>query len=578
LGRFRSKEILKLLSFIKPRTLQYFTGLLCCGLVDAAMSNIVAFMIKDAADAALKGEMKGILRVCALLSISVVVLALLTPLSNYLFSTTVKKVMAKIKLEIFSHVEGLRADYYENTHSGDTMSRLTNDIEVMENIYTGNIRSIVSMTFSGVYAAVFMLIWDWKLALLLFFMGTATAYLNSRFSAAVRRLSTKLQSSSAVLTEHLTDMIAGFYCLKMFHIEDNILGKYNEANRNVTDTSLERSKSYAVLSSTNFFILWVNNGGSLVLGTYFMLKGNYTLGTLLGMVLLLQNVTSLFRRLGNYAAELQSSLAGAARIIELLEVPAEPERYSLLKSSSKSSMIELQKLVFSYGKEKRILDKLSLKIEKGSIAALVGPSGSGKSTIIKLLMGFYPPESGSITIDGRPMGYYSLTELRDMIAYVSQDSYLFEGTIEENIRYGRLDASPEEIIAAAKLANAHEFIITQPDGYKTMVGERGARLSGGQKQRIAIARALLKNAPILLLDEATSALDSMSEKLVQQALDTLMKGRTTIIIAHRLSTIKNADMIFVIDRGNVIEQGSHNELITAESTYKRMYRLQFLAG
>jgi ABC-type multidrug transport system fused ATPase/permease subunit len=575
LTKLKNKEFIKLFKFIKPKALPYFIGLIGCALVEAALSNLIPFMIKDAADAAVKKQMNEIFRVCIMLCISVIILSILTPTFNYLFSSTIKKIMAGIRIHAFRHIEELEAGYYENTHSGDIISRLTNDITVMENAYSGNIRSILSLIFTAVYAAAVMMIWDWRLASVLILMGIATAYLNSRFASSVRKLSNKLQSNTGILTEFLTDIFAGFYCLKMFHIQDIVLGRYNEANKSITRLSMERSKSYALLNSTNFLISWINNGGALIIGAYMMLKGMCSLGTLLGMVILLQNVTTLFMRLGNFIAELQSSMAGAARLFELLDMPAEPERYNLTQGGSKNGMIELENITFSYKGGKTILDNLSLKVDNESIAAIVGPSGGGKSTIIKLLLGFYPPNSGSIIINGYSFGEYTLKELRDKIAYVSQDAYLFDGTIEENISYGRLNASKDEIISAAIMANAHEFIISQKDGYETRVGERGARLSGGQKQRIAIARAFLKDAPILLLDEATSALDLESEQLVQKALDTLMKGRTTIIIAHRLSTIEHADIIFVVDRGKVIELGNHKELIALEGLYKKMYNMQF---
>jgi ABC-type multidrug transport system fused ATPase/permease subunit len=213
--------------------------------------------------------------------------------------------------------------------------------------------------------------------------------------------------------------------------------------------------------------------------------------------------------------------------------------------------------------------------QRGQIVALVGPSGGGKSTVLKMLLGFYCPQAGSIVVEGRPIGSYPLEQLRERIAYVPQDAYLFDGTIEENIRYGRLDASDEELEAAARAANAHGFIVEQPEGYQTVVGERGAKLSGGQRQRIAIARALLKDAPILLLDEATSSLDSRSEQLVQQALDTLMKGRTTFVVAHRLSTVQHADAICVVDDGKIVERGNHLDLLEKKGLYRQLYETQF---
>ena len=256
-------------------------------------------------------------------------------------------------------------------------------------------------------------------------------------------------------------------------------------------------------------------------------------------------------------------------------------------------MIEIKNLTFSYhpvnaGKNSKgheefndsapILNDVSLSVEEGQIAALVGPSGGGKSTIIKLLMGLYPVGDNRITVMGKSINLYPLSELRDLMAYVPQDAYLFDGTIEENIRFGKSGATQNDVIAAAKAANAHGFISEQADGYNTHVGERGSRLSGGQRQRIAIARALLKDAPILLLDEATSALDSESEQQVQEALNILMEGRTTIAVAHRLSTIESANVIYVIEKGHIVEQGAHSDLISKEGLYKSLYALQFSKG
>jgi ABC-type multidrug transport system fused ATPase/permease subunit len=276
-------------------------------------------------------------------------------------------------------------------------------------------------------------------------------------------------------------------------------------------------------------------------------------------------------------------------VFELLDSPPESERYAqagaarlAARGGGAGTMIEIRDLGFCYEGEgpdstagTPNLRDIDLSVARGEVAALVGPSGAGKSTILKLLMGFYPLQQGSVLVDGQPIGHGSLVQLRDKMAYVPQDAYLFAGTIAENIRYGRPDVSEDEIVAAARAANAHDFIVAQPDGYQTMVGERGAKLSGGQRQRIAIARALLKDAPILLLDEATSALDSESEQLVQEALDALMAGRTTIAVAHRLSTIERADTIHVLDEGRIVERGRHGELRARGGLYTRLYELQF---
>jgi len=282
----------------------------------------------------------------------------------------------------------------------------------------------------------------------------------------------------------------------------------------------------------------------------------------------------MFLQLGSFLSQLQGCLAGASRVFEIMDMPEEKNRGSAYKGVTDSVYIKFKNVSFNYGGQGQGLKNFSMDIERGCKAALAGPSGGGKSTVFKLLLGYYPQEEGEIIIDGKPIEEYSLTALRNMIAYVPQDTYLFDGTIYENIGLARPNASREEIIEAAKAAYAHDFISQQPDGYETMVGERGVRLSGGQKQRIAIARAILKDAPILLLDEATSALDSESELLVQKALEKLMAGRTVLTAAHRLSTIESSDVIYVVEEGSILEKGSHKELCKESGLYRKLWELQ----
>jgi ABC-type multidrug transport system fused ATPase/permease subunit len=289
---------------------------------------------------------------------------------------------------------------------------------------------------------------------------------------------------------------------------------------------------------------------------------------------------------GSVISNLQSALAAGDRLLAVLDAAPEPERYPPSarlaapgwragEAAPAGGVLSFRDVRFSYADDRPVLRDLSFQVQEGQVAAFVGPSGSGKSTVFRLLMGHYPAQAGEITLFGRPLHTYSLKELRDLFAFVPQDAFLYSGTILENIRYGKEGATELEVIAAARASHAHDFILDLPQGYHTLVGERGARLSGGQRQRIAIARALLKNAPILLLDEATSALDSESEGLVQQALEELMRGRTTLAIAHRLSTIENAGVIYVLADGRVVEQGRHTELVEAGGLYRSLYDLQF---
>jgi ABC-type multidrug transport system fused ATPase/permease subunit len=372
-------------------------------------------------------------------------------------------------------------------------------------------------------------------------------------------------------TRYFVDIIAGIRVIRMFNIGNTILQKYRNENNIVAEKSLERVHENSQMEGANFLLSAFNLVGVLGIGVFMISSGSTDLGTVVAIIALQSGVAFMFTQVGSFFAQLQSSLAGTKRVFELLDEPIESKRYNVEGVPDSRDMVSLKNINLGYDASGRILNGLDITVKRGQVAALVGASGSGKSTIIKLLMGFYQPESGYISIEGKAMGSYTLEDLRSKIAYVPQDAPVFDGAIEENIRYGKLSATKEEVRAAAKAANAHDFIKEFADGYDTKVGERGTRLSGGQRQRIAIARALLKDAPLLLLDEATSALDSESEQLVQGALNVLMKGRTTIIVAHRLSTIEHADVIYVIDAGKVVECGNHSELLEKKGKYYSFY-------
>lgn len=364
----------------------------------------------------------------------------------------------------------------------------------------------------------------------------------------------RLQQKAAELTRVLTDMFSGFQTVKSLNLKKILVNKAEAENSAVANESVKKAGVEALLDGTNFLLEWINFGGCVVIGSFMVLRGETTFGTLIAVIELLNGVGTMFQQLGGYVVRLQASLVGAERVFELMDQEKEPDRYELSRlddNLKQSGEIVFDQVSYTYENGTKALNNISLCIKKGAAAALVGASGSGKSTIMKILLGFYRPDEGGLSISGKDFQEYSLDQIRSMMAYVPQDSYLFNASIRENIRYGKPDATDEEIEEAAKLAFAHDFILQQPDGYDTLVGERGQSLSGGQKQRIAIARAFLKNAPILLLDEATSSLDSKSEDLVQQALGKLMEGRTTITIAHRLSTVESADVVFEMDQGSL---------------------------
>ncbi|MEJ8545003.1 ABC transporter ATP-binding protein [Brevibacillus borstelensis] len=569
-------EILQLFSFFQGKKRTYFLGLFGDAAGQAGTLVCLPFVFKDLTDFAISKDPALLSRAIVLMSVTFLVLSILSPTFCYFYRRTVREVIKNVRLAIFRRMVHLPSGFYERQHSGEIMSRLGNDVQVMEQAYFEHLKSmsVIVVTLIGSLAGMFLL--DWRFASVLVFFSTATLYLNSRVARSVRAIADQMQQQMGVQTERLTDLLSGLPVIKMFQLHKVVTQRYTEVNEEITVSAVKQGHKSALLESMNFLIHFLSFGGTLVCGIIMAAKGFVQMGSLVAIVQQQLLVTMSFLQLGQVITALQGSLAGAFRIQQFLEQPPEPERYDTLtgEQQSNGSALNLQHVVFGYEDGPKVLDGISLTVDQGQTAALVGASGSGKSTVFKLLLGYYPPQDGGIHLLGKPLGAYTLAETRQMIAYVPQDAYLFAGTIEENIRYGCRNASEQELIEACKAAYAHDFITELPEGYQTRVGERGAMLSGGQRQRIAIARAILKNAPILLLDEATSALDAESEYWVQQALNVLMKNRTTLVIAHRLSTIQQADIIYVMDRGKVVEQGRHQELLSLHGAYARLYEGQ----
>jgi len=549
---------------------------------------VLAFLIKDVLDAAIRGEQALLTRALAMAAGTLLVGLPVAAACSYVATRCRIKTMTEVRMRLFGHLEDLPVSRFERQHGGDLVSRCTNDVKAMGEIYGQSWSRVFSVAI-GVIAMAIIFLLDWRIGLLVLLVEGITTAVNTRFAGPLRRASNAIQERMGALTERLTDLLQGLPVTKMFHLEETIHRLYVQENAEMSAAMMAHARTDALSAMSDSLLDPLRKFGLLALGLFLVVEGHTSVGTIVAIVHLQGNASFMFGNIAKFVNEVQRSLAGASRVFELLDSPPEPERYAQSCSarptalgSGAGTMIEIRSLGFCYEGERPdsaagtlALRDVDLSVAQGQVAALVGPSGAGKSTILKLLMGFYPVQRGDVIIDGKPIGHYPLVQLRDKMAYVPQDAYLFAGTIAENIRHGRPDVSEGEIVAVAKAANAHHFIMAQPDGYETMVGERGAKLSGGQRQRIAIARALLKDAPILLLDEATSALDSESEQLVQEALNVLMAGRTTIAVAHRLSTIEKADTIYVIDDGRIVERGRHGELLARGGLYASLYELQF---
>ena len=512
------KEFFGIFKYIQPSKPAYTIIMLIDCLTEISFYLLTPIVMKIMTDAAVNADMqllkKGLLLTLLVSTSGMVVFVTIEFFQFRSFSLTTTNL---IKLT-FKKILHLPVPYIEQNHSGDTISRLTNDVETMENAYGWPLRMILVTLMQGIGSALIMFILDWRVSILLIIIGLVSVLINIKQKDLVRKLSGEIQKSLGRYTESLSNIIGGFMTIKGLRLEKFMLDDAHGINNDIYKKNVELTRKSAFVESRNFFFGTINFIGVILLASFLAMRGMSSLGSVMSMVLLLGNVNRLFSEINGMIIQLQGYLAGAERVTGLLDTESEAGSVQTEAVDGSNAVIEMKDIEFSYDNKNNALEGISLAVGKGQVAALVGPSGGGKSTVIKLIMGFYQPRSGKMTIDGKPVKALSMKELRSLIAYVPQDAYVFDGTVGENIGYGRPGASAEEIAAAAKAAHADEFIREMPDGYDTIVGERGIKLSGGQRQRIAIARAFLKDAPILLLDEATSSLDSQSERQVQEAL------------------------------------------------------------
>lgn len=568
-------ELRKILSLMKKRKYVYILGIIGNACTETSIYIIISFVLRAIFIAGIHLDRIILIKAAELMGITTIITSVFYALFSYLYNSMAKQVMFDIRLDVYETVEKLPVSYFELNHSGDIVSRMTNDIQLMEQIYTQQIYTLVYTLIYGGTSALFMLFTDWKLTIIFLLFGVILLWLNSRMVGGLRILSKKIQEVQANLTSALSDLISGLEVIRIFHLEDIIYKNYAELNMQIIHLNKKKGNKNALIESSNFLMGTLSYVGIVAVGTFLAIYGQIEMDKVIGMTQLMMGVTFMFQQLGNATGSLQSSLAGAGRIIELLDEEVEPEAYkNLIISDHVQEAILIENLNFAYDHSSKVLEDINIKVKEGEVIALIGASGSGKSTLIKIILGFYEPTSGRIQIKSNGSEANTLYNIRNLISYVSQDISLFDGTIEENIKYGKMDANEEEIVKVCKAANAHEFIMEFENGYQTLVGENGSRLSGGQRQRIAIARALLKNSPIVLLDEATSALDTQTEQHVQKAVNELLKAKTAIVITHRLATIENADRIYVMDAGRIVECGDHEKLMGEKGIYAKLYQMQ----
>lgn len=547
-------ELYKMVSLLKEMKWIYlFTLLLSCT-INVTSNVLSAFVNKNMIKTVETGDLQFLISGFVLALIAFLIGIILFPFCIYLKVNVIKKAMAELKLNVFKQVIELPLSYHDSKHSGDLTSRMMNDVNSIESSLNDDMQMAGVSLIGGICSALIMLQLDLRLALITMIIGFLSARANIAFSGSLRILGNKIQESYGVLNQYLIDITTGYRTTMIFNIGSIITGRYIRESQENVSLNYKRVCKASQLNGLNYMFGVLSMTGVYVIGVLMVVIGQIDLDTVVVIVGLQKGVNYMFLNIGKFRTQLQGTFASASRISDILDEIPEPNRMNEnaeVEIKRERGEIQLENVSFRYNSQNTFIKNLFMNINKGSMVALTGASGSGKSTIIKILMGFYPVSSGNIYINNKSIGDFDLRSLRNQIAYVPQDAHLFNGTIEENIRYGNINASREEIMEAAKKANAHHFIMRLPEAYNTNVGEGGKKLSGGQRQCISIARAILKDAPILLLDEATSALDSNSEQLVQKGLEDVIKNKTALVIAHRLSTIERANEVFVLENGKI---------------------------
>ncbi|HEY3361984.1 MAG TPA: ABC transporter ATP-binding protein [Methanosarcina sp.] len=525
-------------------------------------------------------DIAGLARICIIMILIYLVSAFSTYMQNFLMIRVAQKTSASIRSDLFSSLQKLPLNYFDTHSSGDLMSRLTNDVD---NINLTLSQSVMQL-FSGVVSIVGMLVAMLLLSPLLTLIGLLTTplmfFTSKVLAIKSQKFFTEQQSELGRLNGYIEEMVSGQKVVKVFSREKEVEGHFKEINEKLVSSSIKAQAISSVMGPVNNTI---NNLTYLIItvcGGILIIKGvaGITVGVIFSFLLYMRNFTQPINNILNLFSTIQSAIAGAERVFEVMDEEKEKDVDNARDIKNIEGNVEIDSVNFSYIPGKPILKEATISAKKGQKIAIVGPTGAGKTTIINLLTRFYDIDSGAIYIDGQNINAITRKSLRQSISMVLQDTFLFSDTIRENIHYGKLTATDEEVEQAAKLAHAHDFIMQLPQGYDTILTDNGGNLSQGQRQLLSIARAMIAQSSVLILDEATSSIDTRTELIIQSALLKLMRGKTSFVIAHRLSTIKNADKIIVLDGGRVVETGTHRELLVLNGFYANLYNSQFKKG
>lgn len=585
--KYSFKKSLKgLIPFIKPYKWQFIIAILMIFAFNISMvlaptfegmitTQLASDVAKSSSLTSVDISFGAIIKIVLSLVVIYIIKTVAQMISVVYLTNAIQQAMEDLRNALQNKIRKLPVRYFDNHHFGDVLSRITNDVDAISNALQQSFTQIVSGVLTVTLALTMMYMINPKMAII----GTMIIPLSLLVTKLVVGKSQKLfknqQDALGELNSTVTEMYTGYNEILLYNQQVESVEKFKKINENLKENAFKAQFVSSTIAPLNALVTYLAIGAVAVVGTADVIAGTFLVGQLQAFIRYIWQINDPLSQISNLSSQIQSAFAALGRVIELLEEPEEvPEANPPKHLSEVAGNVDFEHVKFGYYEENLMKD-LNVNVKSGQMVAIVGPTGAGKTTIINLLLRFYDVKGGSIKIDGVDIRDLPREELRSMFGMVLQDTWLYSGTIYDNIRYGRLDARKDEIINAAKMANVHHFIRTLPDGYNSHINEEANNISQGEKQLLTIARAILKDPQILILDEATSSVDTRLEKMLQEVMQRVMKGRTSFVIAHRLSTIKSADLILVINNGDIVEQGTHEELLAKQGEYEKLYNSQF---
>jgi subfamily B ATP-binding cassette protein MsbA len=569
---------LRLLGYVRPYRLWLAVAIVAL-IISSLLGLVLPLVVRNLVDYVLVNkDFTNLNRVTIALLIVFLLQSAFSFVQQLTLAYTGEHAVADIRVDIFTHLQSLPLSFYADRRTGELVSRITNDVSLLQQAITSNLVILLRQIITIIGAAALLFWLDWRLTLIILLVVPVITLTMVWLGGRIRTASVAVQDSLAEVANSTEETTRGVRIVKSFARESYEIGRFTDRVMTLYDAAMYRARINALLSPLIGLIASLSVTGILYYGGVQVITGRLSPGDLIAYLIYTIMIASPIAIMADLYGQFQAAIGASQRLFELLDRPSEiiqlPDAKPLPPVVGE---VIFDKVSFHYTSAIAVISDVSFQAEPGQVIALVGPSGAGKSTLMNLIPRFYDVVNGRITIDGHDLRHITLNSLREQIGIVPQETVLFSGSVYDNIRYGRLEATAGEVEAAAMAANAHAFIVQDlENGYETTVGEQGAKLSGGQRQRVAIARAILKDPRILILDEATSSLDSESESLVQEALERLMRGRTSFVIAHRLSTVLNADWILVMNKGEIAEQGTHHTLLLdPDGLYTRLYQMQF---